>query len=295
MIDQQLKVSGSVRMMCRALRVSPSGYYAWRVRIGSGLETARSGADRLLGREILAAFNASRRRYGTPRVHAMLKAHGRRVSRRRVARLMREQGLRGVSRRRRRFDCIRPPRFGVPDAKNLLGRRFSPAIYGARDRAWVADFTFLRTGEGWLYLAVVVDLWSRRIVGWATGPRREPQLTSSALRSAVITRNPTPGLLHHVDRGIEYVSSDYRLVVSSSAMIESWSRPGNCLDNAVVESLFATIKTELRTRERRWVNRAEARTEVVDYISWYNSERLHSALQYRSPAAYEAEAIATAS
>ncbi len=277
------------------MRVSPSGFYVWRHRASSGFETARSRSDRLLGREIVRVFRSARIKYGSPRVHQALKDRGERVSRRRVARLMREQGLRGLSRLPRRIDCIKTPRFGVQYGKNLLGRRFSPALYTRRDQAWVGDFTFLRTSEGWLFLAIVLDLWSRRIVGWATGPKREPQLTISALRSAVLTRKPKAGLIHHVDRGIEYMSVDYRSLVSSSLMIESWSRPGNCLDNAVIESLFATIKTELRTHERRWRTRSEARAEIVDYIGWYNSERLHSALRYRSPAAYEAEELASAS
>ncbi len=284
-----------MRMMCRVLGVSPSGYYAWRKHARSDRETARARSDRLLGREVLAVYRASRRIYGSPRVHDALVKRSYRVSRRRVARLMKEQGLRGVSRRRRRFDCIKVPRFSVENGQNLLARRFSTELYGASNQAWVGDFTFLRTTEGWLFLAVVLDLWSRRIVGWATGPRREPQLTISALKSAILTRNPKPGLLHHVDRGIEYVSADYRNLISSHAMIESWSRPGNCLDNAVIESLFATIKTELRTREGSWATRAEARAEVVDYIDWYNSERLHSTLGYRSPMAYEAEEMTTAS
>ena len=282
-------------MMCRVLGVSASGYYAWKQRVSSERSTARAKSDVLLSGKILSVFRASRRTYGSPRIHGALRASGERVSRRRVARLMREQDIRGISRRRRRFDCINAPRFGVKDGENILARRFTPALYGGINEAWVADFTFLKTSEGWLFLAIVLDIWSRRIVGWATGPRREPQLTLSALKSAVLMRRPTPGLLHHVDRGIEYISSDYRRFVSSCEMIESWSRPGNCLDNSVIESLFATIKTELRVRERRWRTRAEARSEVVDYIHWYNFERLHSTLDYRSPAAYEADALRSAS
>lgn len=281
-------------MMCRVLSVSPSGYYAWRERMSSGRETNRSRSDRLLSREIVAVFKKERSVYGSPRIHRALRARGRRVGRSRVARLMVRLGIRGVSRVSRRIDCVRYPRFTVRDGENRLARRFSPELHGERNRAWVGDFTFLRTLEGWLYVAIVLDLSSRRIVGWATGPRREPQLTISALTSAILTRSPIPGLLHHVDRGIEYTSTDYRHLISASGMIESWSRPGNCLDNAVVESFFATMKTELRTRARRWT-RAEARAAIVDYITWYNSERLHSALNYRSPMAYEAESISSAS
>lgn len=279
----------STASMCRLLEVSRSGYQAWLVRAPS----MRSSCDNELGLSIERIFRKSHDRYGAPRVHAMLRREGVQVARKRVARLMRREGLCGQLRVRRRRVAV--TKLVDSLGPNLLARQFAPALQSGRDRAWVADFTYLGTAEGWLYLAIVLDLASRRIVGWGTARSLEQEVSITALRSAILTRHPASGLLHHADRGSQYVSNDYRDLLSSCGATESWSRRGDCWDNAVAESFFATLKTELRSKSRRWRMRAEARAEIVEYLAWYNNERLHSSLGYETPTAYEEKMLKRAS
>jgi putative transposase len=229
-----------VQVMCEVLGVSRSGYYAWASR----LESARAVEDRAVSAEIRAAHTASRGRYGSPRVHAALRAHGRRVGRKRVARLMRGMGL--SARRKRRFRRTTDSAHAFSVAPNLLGRDFTAS---APDRVWLADLTYIWTADGWLYLAVVLDLFSRRVVGWATSSTNDRALALDALSSALRLRRPPPGLVHHSDRGSPYASDDYRAALRARGIVASMSRKGDCYDNAVAESFFATARAELLDHE----------------------------------------------
>lgn len=272
---QAEKAHFPVRMMCQALAVSRSGFYAWSRRKPSPTR----GDDRLAV-EILAAHRAGRGSYGSPRVLRELRSRGLRVGRHRVARLMREQGLRGTPQRRFRITTTNDPQLGV--ASNQLARRFDVEKVGD---VWASDLTYLWTEEGWLYLAVVLDLCSRHVVGWALGKTLDTELPLRALAMALGQR--TPARLHHSDRGCQYASSVYRSVLRQHRMDCSMSRCGNCWDNAPVESFFATLKRELVYRSA-WRTRADARTDVFDYIEvFYNRTRRHSALDYLSPAEFE--------
>ena len=278
-----------VELMCRVLGVSRSGFYAAQTRPPS----ARREGDGWLSVAIQAVHVRSRGRYGAPRIHRALRHAGIRVGRKRVARLMRLHGLNGRLRRRWRHICLLPRRLlTIP---NRLARRFAPQLYPRRDQAWSADFSFVRTAEGWLYVAVILDLASRRVVGWATGSTLGDTVVVAALRMALFTRQPAPGLLHHADRGRQYTSVDYQQLLLQHGGVLSYSRPANCWDNAVVESFFASLKTELRLRRARWRTRAEARAAIVEYLRWYNEERLHSSIDYYSPMQYEAEVLGTTS
>lgn len=270
-----------LRLMCRVLEVSPAGFYAWQRRVPS----ARAQQDTQLRVQIAAFHRQSRRRYGSPRIHRDLREAGTRVSRRRVARLMREAGLVGLP--ARRFRVTTRGDHGQPVAPNHLGRQFAVR---QPNRVWATDVTYLWTDEGWLYLAVLLDLASRRVVGWALAPRLDRHLVASALAQALGRRAPRPGLLHHSDRGSVYASAEYQARLAARGIVCSMSRRGDCWDNAVVESFFASVKRELVHRER-WATRADAHAAVADYLTWYNVHRRHSALGYRSPAAYEAEVL----
>ena len=270
-----------IRLMCRVLQVTPSGYYAWRQRGPS----ARATRDAWLRGEIRSIYLASRQRYGRPRIHRELQQRGIAVSAKRVGRLLRLEGLQAT--RRRRF--VRPPSrpADVTRPANRLARRFAVATVPGLNRIWVADATACWTHQGWLYLAVVLDLASRRVVGWATGPTLDQLLTRQALTRALLLRQPGPGWLHHSDQGTAYTATAYQALLSRHHAAVSFSRRGNCWDNAVVESFFATLKTEL-VREARWRTRAQARVELAAYLDgWYNFERRHSSLSYLSPVAYE--------
>jgi putative transposase len=268
-----------VARLCRALSVSKSGYYAWRWRAPS----ARAGRDSELLTQIRAAHARSRRTYGSPRIHAELHAEGTRCSRKRVARLMRAAGL--SARRPRRAARTTDSKHDRPIAPNLLGRDFTAA---APDRRWAADITYVPTGEGWLYLAVLLDLFSRRVVGHACGASLATALVTEALLLACGRRRPGVGLLHHSDRGSQYASAEYRARLSAAGAEASMSRRGDCYDNAAVESFFGTLKTEL-VHGRRYATRAEARADIFEYVEvFYNQQRRHSALGYLSPAEYEA-------
>jgi transposase InsO family protein len=265
--------------MCRVLAVSRAGYYAWRRRPPS----ARAQTDSQLRIAIRAIHAASRQRYGRPRIHQALQAQQVRCGPNRVARLMRLDGLRG--KRARRFRTTTQAD-GTPPAPNRLQRQFQVA---RPNQAWASDVTACWTGDGWLYLAVVLDLASRRVIGWAAGGTPGQELTLPALRQALTRRRPPAGLLHHSDRGMHYTGTSYQRLLATHHGLASMSRRGDCWDNAVVESFFATLKTELDTT---WRSRAEGIDALRQYLTWYNTERLHSTLGYVSPAVFERQLTA---
>lgn len=279
-----------VRTQCRVLEVSRAGYYAWKKR--TRVAARRPKQDLGLRVHIRATFRKSRGTYGSPRVHQELRAQGLRVSRKRVERVMREEGL--CARPRRRFrGRTTDSAHAQPIAENVLDRNFSVESQAGVNRAWVGDITYLPTGAGWLYLAVMLDLKSRRVVGYALGDSLETELPKQALRRALWRRRPGAGLVHHSDRGVQYASAEYREVLEAHGIQASMSRRGNCWDNAVAESFFATLEWELIERSR-WETHAEAEHAVSEYIErWYNTERRHSALEYLSPAEYEARLALT--
>ncbi len=279
----------SVRLMCRALGVSRAGFYAAQKRAAG----ARAKRDEELRAQIRTVHHQSRRTYGSPRVHAELRARGERCGRKRVARLMRQEGLRVKVHRRlrpRTTDSRHPHRV----AENVLARRFSVAEIEATNRVWAADITYVPTGEGWLYLAVILDLASRKVVGWSMGRTLDASLAIAALRMALRARCPGSGLLHHSDRGVQYAAFDYQAVLARHRIAPSMSRRANCYDNAVVESFFATLEWELIERSD-WQTRDEARGAIFEYIEcWYNQKRRHSSLDYLSPAEYEQRLLSQA-
>jgi len=267
--------------MCDVLEVSPSGYYASRTRS----PCARAIADERLLLNVRIAHESSGETYGAPRVQRELKDEGIHVGTKRVARLMRDEGLVGRAPRRRR-PITTDSAHAHPIAPNLLNRQFD--VHGVTpNRVWVSDITYIPTQEGWLYLAAVLDLASRRCVGWAMRDTLDAELAVSALEMAITTRRPAPGLLHHSDRGSQYACADYRAVLTTHGMVASMSRKGNCWDNAVAESFFATLELEL-ILTHRWAPRDDARRAIFHYIeTWYNPKRRHSTLGYFSPVAYE--------
>lgn len=266
--------------MCRVLQVSRSGYYEWRNRKPS----KRSVENEQLLVTIQEIYAASFESYGVPRIHAALRAKGHVVNKKRVERLMRLNGIQGISPRKKRWVKTTDSDHDFPIAPNLLNRDFQA---DAPNRKWVSDISYIETDEGWLYLATVLDLFSRKIVGWSMDDNLETPLVSNALNMAVAVRKPEPGLLHHSDRGSQYASHDYRALLKQSKMQASMSRKGNCYDNAVMESFFGTIKSEL-TRRRRYRTKAEARTDIFRYLeTFYNRTRLHSTLGYLSPDDFE--------
>jgi len=267
-----------VRCLCTVLEVTRSGFYAWCARPVA----ARTQATQRLAVEVAAIHAASKQRYGSPRVHEELQAQGRTVGRHRVARLMQQQGLR--ARKKRRFQTTTDSRHGLPVAANILDRQFTVT---APNRAWVTDITYLWTREGWLYLAVILDLFSRRVVGWSMSEHITRQLTLDALEAALRQRAPHAGLLHHSDRGSQYASGDYQALLALHGLVGSMSRRGNCWDNAVAESFFSTLKAELVYRTD-YVSRSQARASIFEYIeAFYNGRRRHSALGYLSPVEHE--------
>jgi putative transposase len=267
--------------MCRVLDVSVSGFYAYLRRPLSW----RRVIDELLLAHVRIAFAESGETYGAPRVLRELHAEGLPTSQKRVARLMREAGLQARPRRARRLPTT-DSQHAEPIAPNLLARQFD--VQGvALNEVWVGDLTYLPTREGPLYLAAVLDLGSRRCVGWAMRDTMEVEVVLSALRMARAARRPAPGLIFHSDRGSQYASAAYRAELAAHAMQASMSRQGNCYDNAVVESFFSTLEFEL-VMTADWQTRDEARTAVFAYLeTWYNPKRRHSTLGYLSPAAYE--------
>lgn len=271
-----------VRIMCRALEVSPAGYYAWRSRP----ESRRSVANRALLDDIKRVHRDNHQCYGSPRIHIELTAQGRGASRGRIERLMRRHGVRAIMARPRRARTT-DSRHDLPVAPNLLGRDFLAA---APNRIWLADITYVETGEGWLYLSTVMDLYSRRIVGWAMRDHLRTELPLAALQMAVSAQRPGPGLIHHSDRGVQYASHDYREALATGGITASMSRKANCYDNAPMESFFHTLKTE-RVHHRRYTTREQSRRDIFAYIEgFYNRTRRHSAIGYISPIEMELKA-----
>jgi transposase InsO family protein len=269
-----------VDLMCEVLEASRSGYYAWRDRPASRQAQRREG----LVERIQAAHADSREIYGSPRIHAELRAQGVVCCQNTVAKLMKQHGIR--SKMRRRF-VVRTTdsRHAHPIAENRLAQQFDVPV---PNRAWAADITYLPTGEGWLYLAAVIDLCSRKIVGWAADDHLRAELPCAALKMAWEHRQPTGPLLHHSDRGVQYACDEYQALLARHGIQCSMSRRGNCYDNAVVESFFGTLKTEL-IHHHTYATRNQARLALFEYLEvFYNRKRRHSALDYRSPAEYEA-------
>ena len=267
-----------VTLMSRLLQVSRSGFYAWSKRA----ESARSRSDRALVLDIKAAHQASRGTYGSPRVHRELVAQGHTVGRDRVARLMRKNDLRG--KRKRRFRNTTQSNHRHPVAPNVLEREFTVE---QPNTAWVGDITYVWTLQGWLYLSVILDLYSRRVVGWAMSKRINQALTLRALAMALNTCEPGPGLIHHTDRGSQYAANDYQKLLKARGITCSMSRKGNCWDNAVAESFFATLKVEC-VHESLYHTRAQASREIFEYIEvFYNRVRRHSSIGYVSPVEFE--------
>jgi len=278
------KATYPVAVLCRALEVSRAGYYAWACR---GVST-RAQADAALTQQIRTIHAASRGTYGAPRVHAELRASGQRVGRQRVARLMRAAALRGCSRRRQRV-CTTVTDPTATAAPNLVARTFEAS---RPNELWVGDITYIPTGEGWLYLATLLDAYSRRIVGWAMADHLRTELALDALTMALQRRRPLLGpLVHHTDRGCQYTARAYQAVLAAHGVTCSMSRAGDCYDNALAESFFGTLKAEL-VQGQRWPSRRVARLAIFEWVEvFYNRQRRHSALGYVSPARFEAGQI----
>jgi putative transposase len=268
----------AIAILCDVLGVSRSGYYAWSKRP----TPARTKADAVLKAQISAVHAKSRSTYGSPRVHAELRSKGVSVSRKRIERLMREEGIQ--ARQKRRFRRTTDSNHRLPIAPNVLEREFTTE---APNRVWVTDVTYIATDEGWLYLAAILDLFSRRVIGWATSATNDRLLALDALDRALCARKPRPGLLHHSDRGSPYASEDYREALRRRGLVASMSRSGDCWDNAVAESFFATLKAELVDHEH-YPTRAIATASIGDYLeTFYNPARRHSHLGYKSPIEFE--------
>ena len=278
-IEAEQAEQRNVAKACEMLAVSRSAFYEWHQHVPS----ARQRADEQLGERIERIHNESRGTYGWPRVHRALSNEGIHVGRARVARIMRDKGLIGRCRRRWIKTTISDPDVVAVD---LLKRSFGPSTVEL-DRVYVGDITYIRTWEGWLYLATVIDLASRRVVGWAMADHMRAELVCDALRMAIDARQPTPGAIFHSDRGTQYTSTEFTDLLTANKMTQSLSRPRQCWDNAVAESFFASLKLECIHRQAM-PTRAHARRAVFDYIEvFFNRRRLHSALGYRTPAAYE--------
>ncbi|MGW0665421.1 IS3 family transposase [Streptodolium elevatio] len=279
-IEAERTAGHSVKRACELLKVSRTAYYHRR----TAAPGPRAVRDTELTEQITDAHRASRGSYGAPRVHAVLVRGGARVGRRRIARLMREAGLVGRHRRRGRRTTVPDPHAAArPD---LVGREFTPGP--APVTRWCGDITYLATEQGWLFLATVIDIGTRKVVGWATADHVRTDLVADALRDAVRKQRPTRGTIFHSDRGCQYTSHQFARLARKFGIRLSVGRTGVCWDNALAESFFSTLKSDLGA-DRPWPTRAAARTDVFEYIeSWYNIRRLHSSLGYRTPVEYEA-------
>ena len=282
-IEAEKHAGGNVAKACNLLEVSRSAFYDWHAHAPS----ARALSDAELTEKIRALHAASKGTYGAPRVHAELAEQGTHVGKKRVARLMVLAGLAGRCRRRTRRTTISDPE---TRAMNLLARAFGPEGL-ALDTAWAGDITYVRTWEGWAYLATVIDLASRKVVGWAIADHMESSLVCEAMRMALLARRPRPGLLFHSDRGSQYTSDDFRQLLKEHHIVQSLSRPGQCWDNSVSEAWFGTYKLEL-VEGRSWPTIAKLRAETLLWIEgWYNRRRRHSSLKYLSPVDYEEQLL----
>jgi putative transposase len=272
------KTNYSVSMLCKVLKVSRSGYYAWRDRPPS----KRTKENAALTERIREVHHTSRGTYGYPRVHAELRALGVRCSRKRVARLMRKDGLRGCMRGRRRKHTTRQDPLAVP-APDLVERNF---VAMAPNKLWTADVTYLPTDEGFLYLAFILDVYSRKVVGWSMANHLRSELVAATLQMAIYRRNPSAGLIHHSDRGVQYTALSFGRKLEEAGIVPSMSRVGSALDNAISESFVSTLKSEIGVS--RYPTRQAARASVFEFIElFYNRVRRHSSLGYLSPAEYE--------
>jgi putative transposase len=272
------KARWPIDVQCEVFGVSRSGFYAWRRRPDS----TRASTDAALIVEIRAAHRMGRGSYGSPRVHRELRAKGWRVGKKRIERLMRQEGI--AAKKKRRFRRTTDSNHPHPIAPNMLNRNFHVEL---PNTAWVTDVTYVWTYEGWLYLAAILDLFSRRVVGWAAGANNDRALAIRALDRAIATRAPVPGLTHHSDRGSVYASADYGDALTKLGAVKSMSRKGDCWDNAVAESFFATIKGEM-IEHADYPTREAATASIADYIDgFYNPCRRHSALGYVSPIEFE--------
>ena len=276
-----MKDDSSVQSLCDNLEVSPSGYYDWRGR--QACPGPRAAQNQALAQEIQHIHARSRQTCGSPRVMMELRQDGRRHGRNRVARLMQEAGLCGRQQRRYRVRTT-DSNHDQPVAPNRLATAPKPT---APNQLWVADITYIETREGWLYVAAILDLFSRKIVGWAMSARIDTALVLQALAMALLHRHPPANLMFHSDRGVQDASADYRHALGQAGLVASMSRKGNCYDNASMESFWSTLKLELVYR-RDFLSRRQARTEIFDYIeAFYNRHRSHSALNFRSPVDFE--------
>jgi transposase InsO family protein len=269
----------SVRQLCAVLEVTRSGYYAWR----AGHETARELANRLWIEQIRRVYQENKGRYGSPRVTKQLQREGHVCNRKRVERLMRQHGLRGLSSRKRRV-CTTNSDHDQPIAPNLLLGRAAPS---RANEVWVADITYILTAEGWLFVAAVMDLYSRQILGWSAWDSLHAGGAVQALQRALAKRRPAKGLIHHSDRGIQYACQSYRQLLQAAGLVPSMSRKGNCYDNAAMEAFWSTLKREAMAETKTW-SKDRVRRTLFEYIeSTYNRSRLHSSLDYRSPVDFE--------
>jgi putative transposase len=279
-VIESLRTEYPLSLLCRVFAVSAQGYYAWRTRSPS----AHAQADAALSAQVCTLFAHHHRRYGSPRIHQALRKTGVRCSRKRIERLMRQAGLRARAQRARRVQTSTSDP-GRPPAPNLLAQEFS---VDAPDQKWVSDFTYVPTQEGWLYLAVILDLFARKVVGWQMSASMSADLSVGALEMALAQRTPQPGCLLHSDQGRQYVDHAYQSLLSKGSLVCSMSRRANCYDNAVAESFFSTLKAEV-VELFDFASRAQARGEILLYIEgYYNPVRLHSTLGYCSPDEFDA-------
>jgi putative transposase len=279
-IEEHLASLFPLDVICRVLEVSRAGYYAWQKRP----ESDRAKRRETLAVEIQRVHEEHRRVYGSPRIVEVLKARGRSVCENTVADIMKERNIRAKI-KRKFVPTTTDARHDQPVADNILDRQFQAEL---PNQKWAADITYIPTGEGWLYLAGVIDICSRKIVGWSMADHMETSLVSDALKMALVQRRPEQGLLHHSDRGVQYAGDDYKYLLQTNDMEVSMSGKGDCWDNAVMESFWSTLKTELVHHEQ-FATHEQARAAIFEYIEvFYNRKRLHSSLGYQSPEAFEA-------